>query len=454
MAAYYAWLTGRGITDEAEGARALLRAKRLAPRATERERLLIEGSVAMLEAPLTRTVAIAETLSVRYPDDPDAQTFLGQARFAEGDWARSVAAYEQAVGLDSIAGAIRGSYCRVCTALNAMSHTYLWWDSAGAAERSARRLIALRPEDKDGWGSLVEPLLRQGRRAEAEAAIERALALSYVLFPTRPNFDRDRIRWGQFDQLDAELRADLRSPSRASRDEAHWLLVLSLRDQGRIREAHTFAVDPSHHALLAMEMGRSVEAANLFQEQAKRAWGTASAPPAFRARVTTWMLSLAGTARAAAGDTAVVHRLADSLEALGTLSSFGRDARLHWILRGLLLQRDGRHAEAVEAFRRGMFSTSDGYTLTNLFLAKSLMVTGRPLEAIAVLRPAIRGGVDGSNSYVSRTELHEALAQAFDMAGLEDSATAHYRAVARAWSRADPPYRDRVNRARAKAGQP
>ena len=36
----------------------------------------------------------------------------------------------------------------------------------------------------------------------------------------------------------------------------------------------------------------------------------------------------------------------------------------------------------------------------------------RPLEAIAVLRPAIRGGVDGSNTYLSRTELHEALAQA------------------------------------------
>jgi predicted Zn-dependent protease len=163
------------------------------------------------------------------------------------------------------------------------------------------------------------------------------------------------------------------------------------------------------------------------------------------------MLTLAGTALAAAGDTAAVRRLADSAEVIGAGSNWGRDPRLHHFLRGLLLKRQARHAEAVEAFRRALFSTTDGFTRINLEMAHSLTVTGRPTEAIAILQPALRGGVDGSNSYVTHTELHEALGQAFELAGQTDSARVHYRAVERAWRRADAQFSRRYEIARAKA---
>jgi hypothetical protein len=65
-----------------------------------------------------------------------------------------------------------------------------------------------------------------------------------------------------------------------------------------------------------------------------------------------------------------------------------------------------------------------------------------------VLQPGIRGGVDGSNTYVTRTELHEALAQAFEQAGIRDSAVAHYRMVEQAWRHADPLFRERYQRAK------
>jgi predicted Zn-dependent protease len=176
-------------------------------------------------------------------------------------------------------------------------------------------------------------------------------------------------------------------------------------------------------------------------------------PAAYRARNVIWQLTLAGTAHAAAGDTAVVRRLADSLEVLGPTSFYGgRDEKLHYVLRGLLLQREGRHAEAVDAFRRSLYSLTDGYTRTNLMMARSLIALHRPAEAIAVLQPAIRGGVDGSNTYVSRTELHEALAEAFEQAGRQDSATAHWRAVESAWRRADPQFQERYLTAKRKAG--
>jgi tetratricopeptide (TPR) repeat protein len=175
--------------------------------------------------------------------------------------------------------------------------------------------------------------------------------------------------------------------------------------------------------------------------------------PAIRARQMTWNLALAGTAYAAAGDTAEVRRLADSVQIIGKESHWARDVRLHWMLRGLLHQMAGRHEEAVDAFRRSIYSLTDGYTRTNLMLARSLLALRRPEEAIAVLRPAIRGGVDGSNTYVSRTELREALAQAFEMAGQADSARVWYAAVESSWRRADPQFRERYLTAKAKAGR-
>ena len=58
-----------------------------------------------------------------------------------------------------------------------------------------------------------------------------------------------------------------------------------------------------------------------------------------------------------------------------------------------------------------------------------------------------RGEIDASNLYITRTDLHELLAQAFDAAGHRDSAAAHYKAVLTAWRRADPVYQGRRARA-------
>jgi tetratricopeptide (TPR) repeat protein len=162
-------------------------------------------------------------------------------------------------------------------------------------------------------------------------------------------------------------------------------------------------------------------------------------------------MTLAGTALAAAGDTAAVRTLADSVERIGPNSNTGRDFRLHYFLRGLHLQHQNRHAEAVASFRRSLFSLTEGYTRTNLLIATSLMELRRYPEAIAILQPALRGGVDGSNTYVTHTELHEALAHAFHAAGQRDSAAVHYTAVERAWRRADPELSDRYQTARARA---
>jgi predicted Zn-dependent protease len=157
------------------------------------------------------------------------------------------------------------------------------------------------------------------------------------------------------------------------------------------------------------------------------------------------MLTHRATALAAAGDTAQLPHLADSLEILGLQSSYGRDRQLFHHLRGLLLIARNRPAEAEREFRQAVWSLTYGYTRTNFELARALMTLGRPREAIAVLQPAFRGPLDASNLYVTHTELHEMLARAFDAAGERDSAVTHYRWVVAAWRNADPEFRPRFD---------
>jgi tetratricopeptide (TPR) repeat protein len=462
MAAYYSWEIGRWLGDEPATRQAFERAKRLAPRAIERERLLIQAATAGLDAPVSVAVAIAETLTVRYPTDPDGQILLGQLRYNQGDWPGSIAAYQRAVAIDSAAEA-NGPYCRICLALGYTTTAYIWWDSAGAAERVAKRSVRHRPDDPVQWTNSVEPLLRQGRRAEAELAVEK----SGMAARWDPSLDRDLIRWGRLEELDRKLLPDLLAPSVEVKGNARWLLLISLRDQGRLREALALAQlsrlpgssrtipglgpDPIFTAILLQELGRPDSAARFWHADARHILASPDMPRGLQARMSTWHLALAGTAYAAAGDTAVAHRLADSIEVLGKGSTFGRDLTLHHFLRGLVLQQAGRHAEAVDQLRASIFSLTDGYTRANLALAKSLLVLRRPAESIAVLRPAIHGGVDGSNTYVSRTELQEALALAFEQASQADSARAHWQAVESAWRHADQEFRERYLTAKRKA---
>jgi tetratricopeptide (TPR) repeat protein len=343
--------------------------------------------------------------------------------------------------------------------------SYLWWDSAASAEKAGRRLIAFRPNEGAARGAIVEVLLRMGRRADAEAAIVKASKLSAAKGDFSSALDRDLIRSGRLDELEAKFLSTLRSAQPDPQSEIPWLLTIGLRNQGRLREAQSLAgphiipgtrmrlpgqPDKLSLGIIAFERGQPREAARWFLEGVV-ADHESTAPVGLKSRFLAWHMTLAATALAAAGDTAAVRALADSVERVGSTSSLGRDYKLHHFLHGLLLQHQHRHAEAVETFRSALYSLTDGYTRINLEMARSLMELQRYGEAIAILQPALRGGVDGSNTYVTHTELHFAIAHAFELSGQRDSAATHYAAVERRWRHADPEFADRYAEAKAKA---
>ncbi len=459
MAAYYAWRSGPLVDPQTEP---VLRetVTRLAPRAAERERLLILGMTNIqLENPAA--LAPAESLAIRFPADPDGQVLYGLVQQNRGDFRGAIAAYRRAVALDSAASSKPGSVCHACESLHRIYTVYLAWDSLPAAERALASWVRFRPAASEPAGSLAEIRARQGRWTEADVALRRADSLAtrsqdYQL----SRFGTD-VRRGQYDELSLAA-AILHNPDRARRTDARWIWLIALRNQGRLREAMALArdgrvpggglvsrtsFDPEGitECILAFESGDYARAIRCYRAEAVNA-ATISAA-GHRARGVAWNLTHAGAAYAALGDSAMVRRLADSVELVGPGSLNGRGARLPYFLRGLLLARSGRHGEAVEAYRRSIFSITEGYTRINFELARSLMALNRAADAVGPLQSALRGGLDGSNLYVTRTELQELLAQAFAAAGHPDSAAAHYREVALAWEKGDPPFQARRRQA-------
>lgn len=432
-----------------------VRAARLADHTTDRERLLVRGTVAFLTGePAT---LIADTLISRYPAEPDGQYLLGRALTWDGDFFAALPHLRRAIDMDSLALTGSATRCLACDAYSTMVEAYWFADSLDAAERIARQWIRRQPDAPTPWRTLSGMLLFQGRYAEARAAERHAAQLAGT--PSDPEVDAFiGLRSGDFGVADSILHRRVHDDPNG---DGSWLLGISLRYQGRLRDALA-TTRPTQlrqsqasaaprigiaEAIILFELGRYNESADAFRQIA----ATPAYRPEFRARIArdrAWNLTHEATARAAAGDTAALSLLADSIESAARASAYGRDRRLHHYVRGLLLRARGDRESAVVEFRRGIFSLTEGYTRDNYELAQTLLSLHRPSEAIAVLQAALRGSMQASNSYITYSEIHELLAQAFDAAGRSDSAATHYAYVVRAWPAADPEFRARFLSAR------
>jgi tetratricopeptide (TPR) repeat protein len=269
------------------------------------------------------------------------------------------------------------------------------------------------------------------------------------------------IRMGDFAAADRLFRTGLQAGNALTQRNALWAQIISLRYQGqmssavevarRFRAAETVsaarplgAASPEARPLGAAldDAGRHREAAAVFDSIAK--WRAPDEGDSWAGRDRAWSLTHAAYALAAAGDTARLGALADTIAAQGAKSASGRDQRLHYYVRGLLLVARNDLPAAESAFRNAIWSTTIGYTRANADLARVLLRLGKPREAVAVLQPALRGKLDASNYYVTHTELHDLLGRAWDAVGVPDSAAAHLELVARAWANGDPPFRQRA----------
>jgi tetratricopeptide (TPR) repeat protein len=466
MAAYWLARTG-GVANEPSVIRAYERALRLAPRASDRERLMIKAGWANAVDDPSR-IAIAETLTVRYPTEVEGYLWLGLGRHGAGDFLGALGPFWKVVAMDSASmrtdpsAPARAVACHTCEAYYSLISTYQMLDSLPAAERVAREWARRQPKSFEAAGQVSWVLMMEGRYQEALAADQRVSVLA-------PEFQRDNFkamvafRSGDYPVMDAyyhRLEAGPYAP-----DAYEWL-NRSLRAQGRPHDALVPALKlratetpsrrgwPPYNALFEaavwFDLGDYRRTAAIFDSitQSPR-----DSTPSQLARHRVWTQTLRATALAAAGDTAPLRAIADSVESWSQGTGYGRDQQLHHYIRGLLLEAEGRLDEASSAYRRSVFSPTQGYTRINMALGRVLLRLGRAREAAYWGEAGLRGGFDAGGSYVTQTELAELAATAWDAAGVRDSALLRYDQVVRNWRNAEPAFGARVERARLRAAQ-
>ncbi len=451
MAQYY-----RALAESRPGAGVaiLRRALRLADGASDRERLIIRAAWQTSTAD-PALLATAETLTVRYPHEVAGQHMYARALADAGDFAGAIGRFRRVIEADSAAGMDASRRCAACGARGEMILAYEAMDSGATALREARHWTDVEPRSADAWQHLAWMLAVDGHAEEARQAFRSAAELDPARGSEPQYYGVHLLVAEDAATTDAALREIVRSGTPARKTEAMWYLAISLRRQGRLTEAYDlarsyrierermlpagFGGQAAMEAQVLFELGRFRAAAALFDSMANET-SVPFSSPSRDARYRAWNLALSANPLAAAGDTAALARLVDSVRVVGARSLLARDRRLHHHLRGMLLAARGDDAGAVEEFRSAVYSITFGYSRTNYEWARALLRLGRPREAVAVLRPAIPNAVEGSGMYVTRTELDELLGRAWDAAGMPDSAVAHYHAVLDAWRRADPPF--------------
>jgi len=437
-------------------ARTLLQeAAKIPGRGSQREQLLsrIDGSA---EGNEPGGLALTDSLSARMPNDVEAQIVHASALMGADSALEALPILRRIAAADSgDSNKAKGPDRPASVVWRVLVTALRNADSVSAATRAAREWTARHPHSEDAWSHLVDALGREGRYAEAWRTLDSLAARS----PNDAAMTMDRallaIRQGRYDRADSSLLL-LERFGRSTEADALWWHTISLRNQGRRREALDLARGPlrgigesdpgqAYVAALAegqalFELGQFRAAADRFRLAAARVDPNDSGLPGTIARKRAWLLTHAGTALAAARDTVSLIALIDTVMATGAKSGFARDPRLHYYLRGLLWCERGQPDSAERALRASLTSLSEGFTRENAELATLLIDRHRPAEAIPLVRLALQGPMESSNAYITRTELQALLGRAFAAAGQPDSA-AVYRAAARdAWrNRPQPP---------------
>ena len=457
MAAYYLALTQVGSSPESE-AGYWRRAVRLAPRATDRERLLIQTAAAFSQDDV-HALALAETLTVRYPDDLDGRHILGEQRLSEGNFPAAVAAFLSVVRADSAGRSGRAARCRACDAMHRAVWVNLMADSLEQAERLSRELVSWNPKLPANYGLLGTVQQRRWRFPEAMDTYRRQHQLSSGSVSLRLIAMMIAQRQGDFASLDslATAMTQLAQDPGERHEGLSWQATL-MRETGRPSESlrlarqarrisDSLAGGKSEHpftllseALALLEMGRHDRSA---ARAAAAVFDTMALMPVFAeprmARHRVWMWTHRATALALAGDTTQLPALERRIVETAKLSAYGRDRKMPSYVRGLLLEARGDDRAAAEAFAQSIWSPSENHIAPRL--AGALLRAHRPADAIPVLQAWLRGPLDAANQYVSRAWGHLTLAEAFAAVGQPDSAARHYQWVRQAWERADPQYR-------------
>jgi tetratricopeptide (TPR) repeat protein len=453
MAQYY---YAQSTNDQRVRVQRLATARDLAARASERERLLITAAWAEGNSDPTLR-AVAETLTTRYPAELEGWVYLAQGLLYDGEYVAARDPLHRVLQADTAGIATGAPNCVGCRALFYLAGTYDFADSIVGVTRMGRLWTRLQPDAAAAWRLLATAYVRSERYREAHAALDRSMSAQPHDVQPAPEFARTGFyiyeeRW---DSALATLAPLVARGGPQDRAWARWWRSYVARNLGQfgdaLAEARQFRTlmlrgappgpgEAEPEAALVgvalLEAGDARGSAALFDSVARYGWPQGGESQ--RARQRAWNLAHRATALAAAGDTASLRGMIVTIREAGRGSGLERDRRLHHYAAGLLWKARGRRDSAIAEFRATLYAPGVSFTRANLELGRALLEEGRAMEAVRVLGPVLRGGLEGPGLYIIRTEVRGLLGEAWLRAGNADSARVHLHQAAANWENGEP----------------
>ncbi len=433
----YGWRYPIGNNPDAEAATAL--ALRFADDLPPRERAILEATY-LMEAGRSEAIDIAQRLTERYPDSPEAWYWLGETRthlgFVRGiPIEQQVAPFDRALALDS-------SF--IATLIHPIERSGQT-NQLDKLENYARMYLAHDSTSLDGQAMLAAYDLVRTRDSDPAPAYARLASLSRrtlveVMLILQDNpWLMDALERVVYELAAPRYPADQRSTSLTF--NIHALEIWRGRTSSA-RDALSAAeeLQPDnpfityfHLRDLAHGRGDASDAERLIQRIDEAGF--------LRRATARWVLAMyylqeddpAGVRDQAEALTLLADSLGADADSLGAVVTGG----LALGIDGLLAAQRGEHREAAATLRRSIpFSSGYGGLRAAVMdqrfaLARSLAELGEELEVLRILE-----GFDGNTYYDVPAAL--ARAQLYEKRGEREKAIAAYSRVVKLWEGADP----------------
>jgi serine/threonine protein kinase/tetratricopeptide (TPR) repeat protein len=197
--AYYMLGRAYATSQKYSSAReAFTKAKEFSARASERDKLQIEGIYAFfVEGDVRKSATIYEGLVKKYPDDKWSHFGMGEALISQGRNTEAVAAFQESLRLD----------LEFVAALNWLGMAYTNLGEFDKAVDALKRQIDLSPGEANPWDTLGWAYIQMGKVEEAIASFKEALKI-------QPDFDGSNMALSYLFAYKEDYRAALDSINR------------------------------------------------------------------------------------------------------------------------------------------------------------------------------------------------------------------------------------------------
>ena len=261
-------------------------AVKLADKASDGERLMIQGLEAGANANPDKQREYYERLVAAYPGDERAHFLLAGNYFGQQDYPKTLREYQASVK-------IAPDYA---PAYNLLGYAYRQVGQFDDAEKAFKKYIELIPDDPNPYDSYAELLMKMGRFDESISMYRKALATDPQFSPSHVGIASNLMYQGKHEAARQEARK-LHESARndADRRNAYFATAVAYADEGKFDEAvaelkkeQAIAAkinDPANMAADAvamgdvlLEAGKPQEARALYQEALSRLEGSDLSP--------------------------------------------------------------------------------------------------------------------------------------------------------------------------------